>query len=133
MEGLTLELGSSKPFWELPYKDWSVLATDHWLTSTWKDLSATDLTLRGPMEMIEPQRQHDRHLNDLFFAVGSRGGEFRRLDRCKMFLKINTLADATTADGRKIEPDVLAGNPLDRNSPYDWPRVHPPSHRDWDF
>ena len=83
--------------------------------------------------MIEPQRQHDRHLNDLFFAVGYRGGELRRLNRCKMFLKINTLADATTADGRKIEPDVLAGKPLDRNSPFDWPRVHPPSHRDWEF
>ena len=69
MDELVLLLGSAKPFWELVYDDWKCLCPeDDWLVSTWRDLQATELEIKGPLNLIKPQRLNDVHLMDAFMA-----------------------------------------------------------------
>ena len=133
MESLVLELGSGKPFWDLPFELWGPLATECWLAKTWKHLDTTDLALRGPVATIPLQRTQDSYLMERFVEAGYRKGNLARLNRIRMTLHVVTVADIVSADGLTLEPNTVAGHRLDRQSPYDWPRSVDPSPSDREF
>ena len=132
-ESLVLEIGSAKPFWELDYATYGVLATTRlWLANTWEALDSTTLKLKGPLTLLEILRDGDVHLMDIFVANNFSGDDLVRLNLCRMFLQAITLADITTADGRYIEHSAWHGIPF-RRSPHEWPRPGKPSQSCWNI
>ena len=54
---------------------------------------------------------------DTFEAAKYKGKDLKLLSRIRMHLHLNTVSDVSIADGRHIEPNILAGHPLDHNTP----------------
>ena len=132
-ESLILELGSAKPFWELDYATYGVLATPRlWLANTWEALDSTSLQLKGPLPLLGILRDGDLHLMDIFVANNFSGHDLFQLNLCRMYLQAITLADITTADGRYLEHAAWHGTHF-RNSPHEWPRPGKPSQACWNI
>jgi hypothetical protein len=129
MDNLTLELGSSLPFWQLEYDDWQPIATHSWITKTWRDLQLTPLTIKGPMNIPKARRLQDVFLmEDSFVAMGLEGDDLRLLNDMRMFKQVIRLSDITSADGQVILKSFLDdGSRPTHPSPYRWPRCYKPS------
>ena len=99
MENLTLELGSGTSFWDLDYTLWECLATPSWITYTWRELDKTELSLRGPMELLKPQRVDDVFLMDAFVALDLDPADLISLNDVRMYKQVTRLSDIVSADG----------------------------------
>jgi hypothetical protein len=71
-------------------------------------------------------------------ALRTRGqctaGEMKRLNACRMHLRVSSLSEITSADGSSLRPEVLKG--LDSGihpSEARWPRQARPLREDWTF
>jgi hypothetical protein len=126
MEDLTLELGSATPFWQLDYTTWHYLATPSWIKDTWGDLHSSDLTLKGPMALIKPQRTNDVFLMDSFVARGLPPEELVWLNEVRMYKQVTRLSDITSADGTLLLETFLSNTPPTHPTPFNWPRCHRP-------
>ena len=122
MENLTLELGSSRPFWDLDFSTWGCLATPSWITYTWRDLCSTDLTLRGPHTLIPLQRHGDVFLMDVFVSQGFTSEQIRTLNKVRMYKQVIRLSNITTADGISIALEFLNSQPPVHPTPFIWPQ-----------
>ena len=71
---------------------------------------------------LHRRREGDDFLTALFLKAGFNEGSLRRLNRCRLYLRILTVADIVTANGAKI---TTAGWNGIRDSPhypqYAWP------------
>ena len=130
MENITLELGSGTPFWDLDYASWSPLVTHSWMKYTWKDLSTTALSLKGPMATIKPQRHNDSFLMDLFVAHGFPPQQLITLNEVRMYKQVVRVSDITSANGETLLVQHLNSSPPSHPSPFEWPRSHKPSPND---
>ena len=127
MENLVLELGSGSSFWQLDYELWSPLATPSWITTTWKDLQATALSLQGPLILPTARRLHDVFLMDAIVSMGVSADDLRSLNDMRMFKQVIRLSDITSADGIYLLDKFLDGSPPNHPSAYVWPRAYRPS------
>ena len=133
MEEHILEVGSSTPFWQLPYDKWGPLCTWTWMMHTWKDLWQAGMTLCGPLQAIPLLRLHDACLMDVFMSLDCFSHkELRTLRDCRMHLEVTRVSDVATADGTAIHFDSWQGKKLDRGSPYEWPRSYRPGWEAWE-
>jgi len=64
MELVQCYVGSEQPFWDLPYQLHGHLAPKGWIQFTWEELSATNLSLRGPLATIPSNRESDGFIMD---------------------------------------------------------------------
>ena len=101
MDLTQLYVGSSVPFWELPYPTYAPLAPAGWMKNTWEALHDTPLTIHGPYITIPTQRTHNTHLMDIFIANNCDYKEI--LNLCRLFLGATTLTDLVTACRNHIE------------------------------
>jgi hypothetical protein len=74
LENLTLELGSS-------------------LTKTWRDLSSTPLTLKGPLTLPTAQRENDTFLMEAFLQMDLSIDDLISLNDVRMFKHVLRLSD----------------------------------------
>jgi len=64
MELVQCYVGSEQPFWNLPYQLPGHLAPKGWIQFTWEELSATNLSLRGPLATIPSNQESDIFIMD---------------------------------------------------------------------
>ena len=134
MEAHALEIGSGTPFWDLPYDTWQPITTWSWITQTWKEISSSPLSLKGPLPLPQLQRDNDVFLMDALVQAGVyTNHQLSRLNNCRMHLRIVTLADACSANGQSFSMRTCLCLREDRYSPYDWPRTYRPSSNDQDL
>jgi hypothetical protein len=92
------------------------------------------------IEMIENtpspilRRIGDKFLMDHFLLHGFKGKALSKLNRCRLYLQVNSLADIASADGKWITHEAWFGK-LDESRPhyYSWPNQGDPPPRDWAF
>ena len=129
MDLTQLYVGSSAPFWELPYPTYGSLAPKGWMKSTWEALHDTPLTIQGPDITVPTQRTFDTHLMDIFIANDC--DDIDTLNQCRLFEGATTVADLVTACGNHIEPNAWHGlTPLHRKPPH-WINTHRPGRKAW--
>jgi hypothetical protein len=126
LENLTLELGSSLPFWELDYDTWHHWTTDSWITNTWRDLSSTPLTLKGPLTLPTAQRENDTFLMEAFLQMDLSIDDLISLNDVRMFKHVLRLSDMCSADGTKILASFLTASTPSHASAHKWPRCYRP-------
>jgi hypothetical protein len=67
-----------------------------------------------------------------FIRNGFKHNRLARLNRCRLFLQVYTLADICSGDGRKICPEFLSGhNPMRGCSRIHWPNQGQPPPANW--
>lgn len=131
LENLRLELGCNGQLFDLPYNTLSRIATDTWLTHTWKFISQYNLQLSLQVPDIPLQREFDSLLIPMFMAKGFQNEELQQLNRCRIFLKVTTLSDITCGFGEMITQEAWNGRCNDfRSTEHEWPKqgILPPSY-----
>jgi len=77
------------------------------------------------------QRTNDRFLMDDFRTHTQSKTQLSRLNACRLFLKVTTLADICDATGQYIERDKFDGTSEPAHSKYVWPKQVYPTIRMW--
>ena len=101
--------------------------------STWRDLDATTLSLKGPCPTIAPARIHDSHIMDLLMLHEEDPKELVKLNNIRLRLGLTLVSDMVTADGTRLEKSIWNRQPSDRklHQSRRWPKTHRPQAADW--
>eukprot|EP00957_Ditylum_brightwellii_P106203 8102576-Ditylum_brightwellii.AAC.1 len=105
-----------------------------WIPHLWKKL----LKIKAHIKIIhtwkiEQQRNNDKHIMDIMInSPHITSEQVRKIDYYWKFLKATTLSDIVTLDGKRIIPDILAGErecTMADNiiNELDWPQQPKPS------
>ena len=132
MELVQLHVGSEIPFWDLPYDQYSCLAPDGWVKHTWKCLSETPLSLKGPNITKPKERMFDQHIMDSFIAIGTPEEYLPDINECRLHLGVTTLSNITTACGTYITQQAWDGKQSYDRKEQHWIRTRNPSQSQWD-
>ena len=133
MEDIQLAVGSSRPFWDMPYADYECLAPDGWMKFLWKCLDLTPLTIQGPPLAIPAERVHDQHLIDAFVHIGTEGDELQVLKDCCSHLQVTLLSEICSPDGLTLAQAAYDGKypKFRHHSPQRWPKSYRPKANKW--
>ena len=118
-----------------PNLDTTHVELAQWFQSLQGFLSTINHSLEVPNHYLpRPLREHDRTIMSLCRANFTTT-ELITINRCRLFLRVSTIAEITTADGTKLHPTVWRGvHPPNSESKLLWPRQSkppPPSWRVW--
>ena len=123
-EALVLELGLPGSLTSWDYKTWEKCTTDCWLKTVWHYCQAEDLHINDPFAKLDLARENDEFLMLAFKDNPKvKDKDLPLLNQCRTYLQVVTLADITSADGRRLIPGVKEGKaPPQRAHNYKWPR-----------
>jgi hypothetical protein len=95
----------------------------------WQFAHQHQLTVQDNTQRLLLARRHDQFIMETFISKGYKGTQLRDLNHCRKYLRVITLADITTVDGKKISADAWKGTPPQQLwHSYEWPRRTPPSY-----
>eukprot|EP00978_Attheya_sp_CCMP212_P018891 scaffold52212_cov35-Attheya_sp.AAC.1 len=83
---------------------------------------------------IPSARVHDQHIMDAFLQSPSiPEKDYAALNYCRLYLRVTTLSDITTSDGKQIMYDILTGyRDLHLHvDPTEWPHQEKPDKPTW--
>ena len=86
LEQLTLELGLAGNALLQDFTKFGMLTTPSWITSTWRFLSESNITLHVNSPTFSFQRENDCFLVQAFHHAGIRGQALVAANRCHLFL-----------------------------------------------
>ena len=127
---LLLELGTSHQLFEHDYRIFGPIATKSWMKHTWQFFSEFNISLESDTPSLHLQCPQDQFLMEGFQQHYNKG--LPRLNRCRMYLNVCSLAEITTADGKYITKDAWEGNRASiATNTYTWPTQQRPSTTSW--
>ena len=86
------------------------------------------LLLSQPMAPPPLPRQADQYLMEIFARYKPSINQMKALNRCRLYLKVITLSDITTADGSRLLISARRGN-IGKNSQTLWREVYMIKHQ----
>jgi hypothetical protein len=123
LEALRMELGTPDAITDHDYKQFEQCVTYCWLKTLWQFCRQHHFRFDDPFERPRLHREGDQYLMHAFALHHFKPKELAMINQCRMFLKVITLADITTANGKSLHPwsyDGIRRRPhLHR---YHWPR-----------
>jgi len=104
-----------------------------WPTSLWEFTHKVDIQIDYPTQWLPKlSREHNLHLMPFFQTHRLKKGDLTLLNTCRLYLKVITLSDITSADGTYILQKVKSGTPIQGlTSNLDWPNQGKPTYRSW--
>ena len=111
----------------------STYVTSTWLSDVWKFLSEKKLFIQDDLPNLELQRENDRYIMDIALTQGSFStNELQKINGCRLFLQVTSLADITSGDGTFILKHYWDGA-RDGSviSPFRWPKQGQPKDKEW--
>ena len=70
---------------------------------------------------------------ETFLGAGYSAADLRILNRCRLYLRDNTLSDITSGDGRYLQDDIFRGLRCLHQDAFDWPEQGKPPPREWNL
>ena len=125
-EAFRLEIGVPFTMGTVDFKIGSKYKTDCWYKHMWKFVDAHPIEIIEDFPDVPLLRKGDLYLMTAFITAGYRDIQLKRLNTMRMAMKVVTVADIATPDGRRITQCALtlkSGNHL--RDHYDWPRAPP--------
>jgi len=113
--------------------------SDHWLSYLRTIMSTQNLSIRYASWTIKPLREHDRYLMEDILQHGLPKHQLEKINACRMYLKVTTLAEITDNTGEALLPQVLTDfhHPIPKGllnisqSLLKWPTIHLPTAHCW--
>mmetsp|Transcript_7589 Transcript_7589/g.11012 ORF Transcript_7589/g.11012 Transcript_7589/m.11012 type:complete len:473 (+) Transcript_7589:2061-3479(+) len=134
MSYLQILVGSTKPFWNLPYSKYAKWLENSWFKSVWEFLHRVGFTLDVRLAWTPPmQREGDSTLMTIFIESGYRGrADLAQLNRCRLFHQVFFISDIASANGKVID-EVYRSQEAnrDRVSTWKWPKQGLPDSAAW--
>jgi hypothetical protein len=133
LDHLQLQAGVSWPVLSQPGHQQRKYVDECYLSQTWEFLDTTDTHIRmEPTLWLQPQRASDTFImEELSLLPGVTAAELTHAQRCRLYLRVTTLADITTSNGRQICHWALKGLDNPRTPQYRYPRQDKPSPPIW--
>ena len=132
LEQLHLEIGLPDRTDQWRWKSIDCLATECWLKDLLKYMSQHDFQLTDTLPTLRSYRASNKFLMKEFLANGYFKKDLQMLNECRKYLRVTTLAEITSADGRYLEEGAWLGIEIaDPLNPYQWPRRTPLLPRFW--
>jgi hypothetical protein len=104
-----------------------------WPTSLWEFTQEADKQIDYPTQWLPKlSREHNLHLMPFFQTHRLKKGDLTLLNTCRLYLKVITLSDITSAGGTYILQKAKSGTPIQGlTSNLDWPNQGKPTYRSW--
>ena len=132
IEAVKLEAGMPGTFFELDYYTLHPLITDCWIKSVWRETTILDIQVIERTPVLQLNRNGDVFLIQAFLEKGYKGRRLERLNRCRIYLQVLSLADICSGSGTYIIPSIKQGhNPYPTNDHLDWPAQSSPTTAMW--
>ena len=112
IECLKVELGLPSNPLQYEYERWSESITPCWITATWKFMSEYDISIDLEIPEIPLRREKDQYLMKMFYDSGATKIQLRDLNKCRLHLKVVTLADIFEANGKTITTQAWNGDKM---------------------
>jgi len=114
---------------------------DRWLSAVRATMKAQGLQICYNAWTVPALRQHDRFLMEDFLDYGIPRHHLEKLNACRMYLNVTTLAEITDHTGATLLPQVLSSytNPIPKGltnistSRLQWPTVQIPGATCWQY
>jgi hypothetical protein len=128
LELLTIEIGHNSPVLQLSYPEWGCLATDSYLKHIWKFADKRAINISGPTHSAI-LREGDCYLMPSFATIYP-AAVLQRLNRCRMFLQVLTIAEIVSTDGKDFTDQGWNGAKGDKPG---WPNQGTLPSREWNL
>ena len=102
LELIRLELGLPGTFTDWNFALRGDCVTDCWLKTVWKYCRDHGIGLYDRHTSLTLARKDDQFLMEAFYRAKYTAADLKKLNECRTFLKVVTLADICTADGKFI-------------------------------
>ena len=136
LEYVKLELGIQGSLFAKDYALYCQLCEDSWIKHLWKFLCENGILIEDSTDEFELVREGDSLLTEHFASACRQGkitkSEWKRANRCRIYLKVMTVGDIATGHGYAID-DACSKGILQqcRQRKLDWPFQGRPHQRDW--
>ena len=111
---------------KIPWVNW---VDQTWLTYLQRGLWDINGAILTDIKGYKMPRQNDKFLMDIFNAKGYNKKKMNSLNRCRIHLRVITLSDIATYDGKKLSNNIRnLGN--DKPSAWEWPLQIWPNKQD---
>jgi hypothetical protein len=100
MATLRLELGMPGHPFEHSYKRHHLCTTQVFLHISWEFCADYKFILKDNQNQLDLRRVDDHYIMQAFTNQGYTGKQLRKLNFCRMWAHVITLADLTTGDGK---------------------------------
>jgi hypothetical protein len=107
-----------------------------WINQLREDLR----TINGKLYICDvwtlpPTRENDQHIMDFISQVIHSTTHKRKINYCRLFLRITHISDITTSDGKSLHPAILQhpANFQNQNKHLNWPEQRKPDTTTWEL
>lgn len=107
--------------------------TETWFTHVWRFLQEKGIILVEKTANLQLQRMNDSFIIEIFLRAGYYGQTLALLNRCRMFMKVVTLSDISSGDGKRILGGYFSGECRNDRSQYEWPPQAKPDRSIWEL
>jgi len=130
---MQLELGLSDLFLNYPYNTYiHLLITLSRMTSIWRFLHTYGFQIRGWEHKLQSTRRNDLNIMESFVKKGLSKDKMAILNKCRIYLQVQSLSDISNASGTCITKEALNGSrDKHRTSIFTWRNTRRPPLRDW--
>jgi hypothetical protein len=84
------------------------MATESWIKSMWHFVHEYGISIQDDLPDFQPLRENDQLLIPTFVCLGFRGQDLKKLNQCRLFLKVTWLSKVVTGDGKTIKRSAIA-------------------------
>lgn len=102
-----------------------------WVAATLKYCQNYGIKFREPGYVIKKKRLRDVVLMSAISLFNFSPSVLQSVNRCRMYLRVTTLSDICTADGRALHPWLSERKPFGIRNRYLWPPQGRPNSTDW--
>ena len=107
IEAANIEIGSEHNIFQLPFATYSSFLTDCWIKDVWRYAREQNIHIDDQVTYsLSGNSSDDPFIMDLCVILGFKGNSLLKINRCRLYLQVNTLQD------------IRALNSLDFNEAY---------------
>jgi len=130
-EALQVEMGLPGEIFHYKFQDWGY-STPCWLSQTWQYASKHEIRITTNIPELELQCINDQFLMLMFWQHSYKGTQLALLNKCRLWLKVTTLADITNGQGRELLTPMLMGVcEIEVHNRWHWPQQGRPTQTGW--
>ena len=119
-------------FFDIDYNAYGQLLPRTWIRSLWQFVHEYKIHLPEYEYKIKKKRDGDKFLMQAFHQAGYSKKKLLQLNRCRLYLQVETLSDITDGTGNQISIPSYQGQKYHhRTSLHDWPEQPSPDARHW--
>ena len=136
LEYAKIEVGLGGSYFNNDYEVYGHLGEDTWIKHLWKFLFDTGIQLDDTTSDFKMVREGDSPLSkkfaEAFMQKKITRAEWKKANLCRIYLKVLSVGDIASGDGRSIDGRIHKGKLLlSRARNIDWPVQGRPKQTDW--